>query len=84
VYVWAGMMTHWWVNGPRTSTVAGAVAFWLVLVALVVWDVVLWKTDFSQWSPVLRWARWPVLWVVLGGLAGWGLFPQVGKVPWER
>lgn len=82
VYFWGGMGTHWFVPGPWPAGVVPSVVFWLVNAALLVQDVVLWRTDRRLWSNYLRWQRFPALWLVIGSAAGILLFPQRGDVPW--
>jgi hypothetical protein len=87
VYLWSGLAAHFWVNaGGRYAgawDAVAAVSFWLIAVVLLAWDVALWRSDFVVWSPALRWARWPVAWMLFGTLSGRFLFPQIGRVPWK-
>jgi hypothetical protein len=87
VYVWFGLGAHFWWNAsaryPGVWDTITALSFWLICVALLVWDIVLWRSDFTAWPTALRWARWPVAWMVAGALSGRFLFPQVGRVPWN-
>ena len=74
VYLWGGMATHWWAPW-RAASVAGSLAFWLIAVGLLAWDVTRWAKP--QWRPSWEaWARWPPAWLILGALGGLVLFPQ--------
>lgn len=74
VYLWAGCAAHWWWNGPTPTTVPGGILFWLIPVGLLVGDILEWKRP-DGFRP---WYRNPLLWLVLGALAGRFLFPQPG------
>ena len=87
VYLWFGLGAHFWANTDKvypgaTNTIL-SISFWVIAVALLVWDITLWRTDFVMWSPVLRWFRWPVAWMIAGALSGRFLFPQAGRAPWN-
>jgi hypothetical protein len=76
VYLWGGLATHFWWLGSTWATVPGAIAFWVLPLLLLVADIVLWNWPRESWPPWLRFARQPLLWLVVGALAGRFLFPQ--------
>lgn len=82
VYLWNGLASHWWVPGLSWATVPGSAAFWLIAVALAIWDGALWGRPTWAWPAWQRWARFPALVMLAGLLAGWLLFPQRGATPW--
>jgi hypothetical protein len=77
-YLWGGLATHFWWPSEAWATVPGSVAFWVVALGLVVWDVDLWRMPVWAWPRWLVRVRAPLLWLILGGLAGRFLFPQRG------
>jgi hypothetical protein len=76
VYLWAGLAAHYWWTGAAWGTVAGGIAFWLIAVALLVEDAILWRSPRDTWPLWLYWQRLPALWLALGLAAGRLLFPQ--------
>lgn len=77
-FTWASMATHWWVPAPAFSPVWMGILFWLILLAVVVWDIFLWRKPTETWPSWLKVVRTPLLWLVLGAAAGYFLFPQAG------
>jgi hypothetical protein len=71
-YLWCGMATHWWWPAAAWGPAWLAVAFWLVPVGLLAWDVATWP------RPTTAWWRSPLLWGAVGAAAGRLLFPQRG------
>lgn len=82
VYTWTAMPAHWWWNAGRWGPDFLAWIFWIIPVALLVWDIFCWKEVPQSWSTWKRRARHPLTWMVLGPLAGRYLFPQAGGLPW--
>jgi hypothetical protein len=76
VYLWAGLSTHYWWPGKAWSSVAGGVTFWLIALALLIEDLCLKKHPPAEWPTWLKWQRLPLVWLVIGLLAGHFLFPQ--------
>lgn len=79
VYLWSGLGAHFWWTGqpyPGAADVIAAVLFWVLAVVLGVWDLTLLKTDRALWSRTLTVVRSPLVWLVVGLLAGRFLFPQ--------
>lgn len=75
-YAWGGMATHWFWPGSEWATVAGSIIFWVLCAALLVQDILLWKTPRETLHPVVRWLRFPMVPVIVGAVAGKLLFPQ--------
>lgn len=75
VFALSAMPTHWWVPTFPTYA-AGTVVFWLLAIALFVWDLA-WRNrpleTWPGWAKTLKDSR---LWVAAGMLAGLTLFPQ--------
>lgn len=85
VYVWSGMASHWWWSADWGSTWAG-ITFWAIAVALLGFDIYVWKrwgAPSLEWPKWLRWARYPALWMAAGILGGRFLFPQAWLLPWS-
>lgn len=83
VYAFGGLTTHFWWPSPHWGSVVGGVAFWVALLVLFGVDVALWPFSPERAPRWALWARWPLLWLVVGALAGRFLFPQPGIVPWR-
>lgn len=79
IYLWCGLAAHYWWTGTDWGGVPGGIAFWLISVALLVEDVVLWKRPRETWPRWLYWQRFPAVWMALGLLAGRLLFPQASS-----
>lgn len=79
LYLWSSMASHWWWPAPAWAPAWLGVAFWVVSLVLVVWDVILWKTSVEEWPTWLKVVRWPLAWLALGFLAGHFLFPQMAQ-----
>jgi hypothetical protein len=83
VYLNGGLATHFFVPSPQWGSTLGGIAFWGLAAALLAWDWRSWELHprfYPRWA---RWARFPGFWLLLGALAGWGLFPQQGALPWS-
>jgi hypothetical protein len=78
VYVWCGLASHFWWTSPTWATVAGSVAFWLVLLVLLVEDLALGELTPEQYPRWMYWQRFPPFVMAAGILAGRFLFPQAG------
>lgn len=81
VYFWAGFATHWWLTWrqPVWSSPIPGILFWAIGLAYLVTDLG-WPTPHggtSQWLML----RYPPVVLVVGLVAGWGLFPQ-GRPNW--
>jgi hypothetical protein len=76
VYAWTAIPAHWWWNAPRWGPDWLAVAFWVIPVALLGWDIWTWREDAASWPRWKRWTRHPLPWMAAGLLAGRFLFPQ--------
>jgi hypothetical protein len=83
VYAWCGLAAHWWWNAKGGSTTFGAVTFWVLLLALIVWDVSLWRTNPDAWPVWIQRVRQPEVWMVVAVLSGRFLFPQADRMPWR-
>lgn len=79
VWIWGAMSGHWWWPAPALAPVALGVFFWLIALGLVGWDAILWRREVWAYGKWLKRARWPILWLVLGLLAGRFLFPQMAS-----
>lgn len=75
IYLLSGLLMHWFVPW-RHASVVGSVAFWLIAVAVFVWDLVLRKKPVREWPTWMVVARDPPMWLLIGALAGFLLFPQ--------
>lgn len=82
-YFFGGMCTHWWVPAKQFAPVWAGVAFWVGLLGLIISDVVMWRHPVETWPRAYRWFRFPAFWLVIGAVAGFGLFPQTGIAPWD-
>jgi hypothetical protein len=82
VYVWNGMASHWWWPAEWGAAWAG-VLFWLILAAALVFDFLCRKIPVAEYPVWMRWARFPLFWMVAGLLGGRFLFPQASRLPWE-
>lgn len=78
VYLWGGLATHFWWPA-QWATVVGSALFWGIAVALLAWDVYLWRHEVWAWPTWRRRLRQPLLWLVIGALAGHFLFPQAAS-----
>lgn len=84
VYCDAGLLSHlWWNTATWEGTFWTGLIFWLAIPALLVRDVLDWRTPRALYTRWQRWTRWPLGWAVVGILAGHFLFPQVGPAPWR-
>lgn len=75
VFALSAMPTHWWVPTLPTYA-AGTMAFWLLALGLLAWDVAWWRksvAEFPAWARVVKDSRW---WVLVGLVSGLVLFPQ--------
>ncbi len=75
IYLTSGMAMHWWAPW-RQAGVAESIAFWAIALGLLVWDLALRNRPVATWPTWLIVARDPPLWLLVGGLAGFLLFPQ--------
>lgn len=82
VYLWLGLASHYWLPIGAGSAFGG-VAFWLIAVALVTQDALLWRHPVETWPRWLKVIRWPLAWMIIGALCGRFLFPQKGIHPWS-
>lgn len=82
VYFWNGMGAHWWQTWrqPTWSNPGPGIAFWAIGLAYLMTDLV-WPTPHGGTSPWLV-LRYPPVVMVIGLVAGWGLFPQ-GRPNWS-
>ncbi len=78
VFFAGGMCSHWWWPGDVQATRWGSVAFWVLIVALLMEDAYLWHVAPNWWPKWLQWQRKPILVLAAGFIAGKLLFPQVG------
>ncbi len=86
-FFWAGMCAHWWVNWtkhPVYDTPYPAVAFWLIVAATLVLDIVLWRTPYPTLGHLAKAFRAPAIQVALGFISAYLLFPQRAlQGPWR-
>jgi hypothetical protein len=86
-FFWSAMAAHWWANWLRTATYdspAPAVAFWLLVAANLVLDLLLMSTPYYSLAPWLKVARAPMIQLALGFIAAYFLFPQrAPQGPWR-
>lgn len=75
IYVFSGLLTHCFAVW-RHATVVGSVAFWLVGVVLLVVNVWSWRRPVQTWPTWAVIASDPPLWLLVGALSGFVLFPQ--------
>ncbi len=80
-YLWGGMASHWWFPATRAGGAATSVAYWLIAVGLLAWDVSRWGAPASG---LMLWLRFPFMWLVVGFVAAGLLFAQTGVAPWRR
>lgn len=85
VYTWFGLGAHFWWNAAAWGPAWMGVCFWAGVVILFVCDIANWNSDVprADWPKWRRWVRYPLLWMVVGTLAGRILFPQSGPTPWN-
>lgn len=82
-FLWGGMASHWWWPSEHAGGAITSVLFWLIGVALFVWDLSSMQRGVESYSPVLLWLRFPFAWCVIGFICGGLLFPQTGIAPWR-
>jgi hypothetical protein len=81
-YLWSGMATHWWwlASNPYPPVLEGVLGtfFWVIGLALLIWDISLWRVSRDEYVGLGLVVRNPLTWLIVGAMAGRLLFPQVG------
>ena len=85
VFFFSSQPVHWWVPIGWGAAWA-AVVFWVLIVALLVWNIARWKKTarpLAEWPRWERWFNFPAWYVAGGAIAAALLFPQGGPTPWS-
>lgn len=76
IFMWTSQPSHWWWPVKEWGPMWAGYVFWAIPLALLGWDVATWREDAGGWPGWKRYARHPILWMVVGVLAGHFLFGQ--------
>lgn len=80
VFAWGSLAAHYWANWRHLpwDNPFPAIMFWVLIVAVIVWDSFLWSTPYITLPLWIRCVRFPGTMLFLGLLNGFLLFPQRG------
>ncbi len=81
-FAWGSLAAHFFANWrelPPWYGIVPSLSFWILLAAVLVWDIFLWNTPYAQLSGWIRFVRFPGTMLFLGLLNGFLLFPQKGN-----